>query len=124
MAVDFDEVYERFRRPVWRLAKRMTENEEEALDTTQEVFLRVWRGLPGFRVRLEQAREQQDGAGNRLMAISFPLHGTTQDQLGIRTAGDQVDTLAGLLRFFDQRGESTGTDLDQAAANLGQHVTG
>lgn len=49
MAVDFDEVYERFRRPVWRLAKRFTESEEEALDTTQEVFLRVWRGLPGFR---------------------------------------------------------------------------
>jgi RNA polymerase sigma-70 factor (ECF subfamily) len=49
VAVDFDEVYERFRRPVWRLAKRFTESEEEALDTTQEVFLRVWRGLPGFR---------------------------------------------------------------------------
>ena len=49
MAVDFDEVYDRFRRPVWRLAKRMTGNEEEALDTTQEVFLRVWRGLDGFR---------------------------------------------------------------------------
>lgn len=47
--MDFDEVYERFRRPVWRLARRMTENEEEALDTTQEVFLRVWRGLDGFR---------------------------------------------------------------------------
>jgi len=47
--VDFDEVYERFRRPVWRLAKRLTDSEEEALDTTQEVFLRVWRGLPGFR---------------------------------------------------------------------------
>ena len=49
MAVDFDGVYERFRRPVWRLAKRLTDSEEEALDTTQEVFLRVWRGLPGFR---------------------------------------------------------------------------
>ncbi len=47
--MDFDEVYQRFRRPVWRLARRLTENEEEALDTTQEVFLRVWRGLPGFR---------------------------------------------------------------------------
>lgn len=47
--MDFDEVYERFRRPVWRLAKRLTDSEEEALDTTQEVFLRVWRGLPGFR---------------------------------------------------------------------------
>jgi len=24
-------------------------SQEEALDTTQEIFLRVWRGLPGFR---------------------------------------------------------------------------
>lgn len=47
--VDFNEVYERFRLPVWRLARRLTRNDEEALDTTQEIFLRVWRGLPGFR---------------------------------------------------------------------------
>ena len=47
--VDFDQVYERFRLPVWRLARRLTQSEEEALDTTQEIFLRVWRGLPGFR---------------------------------------------------------------------------
>jgi RNA polymerase sigma-70 factor (ECF subfamily) len=47
--VDFDQVYERFRLPVWRLARRLTDTEEEALDTTQEIFLRVWRGLPGFR---------------------------------------------------------------------------
>ena len=45
----FEEVYERFRRPVWRLSLRMTGSEEEALDATQEIFLRVWRGLPGFR---------------------------------------------------------------------------
>jgi RNA polymerase sigma-70 factor (ECF subfamily) len=47
--VDFDQVYERFRRPVWRLARRLTRNDEEALDTTQEIFVRVWQGLPGFR---------------------------------------------------------------------------
>lgn len=47
--VDFDQVYERFRTPVWRLARRLTNSQEEALDTTQEIFLRVWRGLPGFR---------------------------------------------------------------------------
>ena len=45
----FNEVYDRFRRPVWRLARRLTENDEEALDATQEIFLRVWRGLEGFR---------------------------------------------------------------------------
>jgi RNA polymerase sigma-70 factor (ECF subfamily) len=47
--VIFEEVYERFRRPIWRLARRMTSSEEEALDVTQEIFLRVWRGLDGFR---------------------------------------------------------------------------
>jgi RNA polymerase sigma-70 factor (ECF subfamily) len=47
--VDFEEVYSRFRDPVWRLARRMTESEEEALDATQEIFLRVWKGLGGFR---------------------------------------------------------------------------
>jgi RNA polymerase sigma-70 factor (ECF subfamily) len=47
--VIFEEVYERFRRPIWRLARRMTSSEEEALDVTQEIFLRIWRGLDGFR---------------------------------------------------------------------------
>jgi RNA polymerase sigma-70 factor (ECF subfamily) len=47
--VTFDEVYDRFRRPVWRLARRMTGSEEDARDATQEIFLRIWRGLPGFR---------------------------------------------------------------------------
>lgn len=45
----FDEVYERFRRPIWRLARRLTGSDEEAFDATQEIFLRVWRGLAGFR---------------------------------------------------------------------------
>ena len=45
----FEEVYDRFKRPVWRLARRLTDSDEEALDATQEIFLRVWRGLGGFR---------------------------------------------------------------------------
>jgi RNA polymerase sigma-70 factor (ECF subfamily) len=49
VSVDFDQVYEQFKLPVWRLARRLTRSEEEALDATQEIFLRVWRGLPGFR---------------------------------------------------------------------------
>ncbi len=49
MGVTFEEVYSQFRRPVWRLARRLTANDEEAFDACQEVFLRVWRGLQGFR---------------------------------------------------------------------------
>ena len=45
----FDEVYERFRQPIWRLARRLTKSDDEAFDATQEIFLRVWRGLAGFR---------------------------------------------------------------------------
>lgn len=47
--VEFEEVYTRFRGPVWRLARRLTNNDEEALDATQEIFLRIWKGLPKFR---------------------------------------------------------------------------
>jgi RNA polymerase sigma-70 factor (ECF subfamily) len=47
--VIFEEVYERYKRPVWRLARRLTGNDDEAFDATQEIFLRVWRGLGGFR---------------------------------------------------------------------------
>jgi len=47
----FESVYQRFKTPVWRLALRMSPGREEALDACQEIFLRVWRGLPGFRRR-------------------------------------------------------------------------
>ncbi|MCD4750761.1 MAG: sigma-70 family RNA polymerase sigma factor, partial [Thermoanaerobaculales bacterium] len=49
LAVTFEELYHRFRRPVWSLARRMTRTDDEALDASQEIFLRVWRGLDGFR---------------------------------------------------------------------------
>lgn len=49
LAVTFEEVYTRFRRPVWSLARRLTRNDDEALDASQEIFLRIWRGLAGFR---------------------------------------------------------------------------
>jgi len=47
--VTFEEVYTRFRRPVWALARRLTRSDDEALDACQEIFLRIWRGLDGFR---------------------------------------------------------------------------
>lgn len=49
VAVTFEEIYTRFRRPVWALARRLTQSDDEALDACQEIFLRIWRGLDGFR---------------------------------------------------------------------------
>ena len=48
-AMTFEEVYRRFRRPVWSLARQFLGSENDALDATQEIFVRVWKGLPGFR---------------------------------------------------------------------------
>jgi len=44
----FQEIYERFQPGVLRFLSRLV-GEEEAEDVTQEVFLRVDRGLEGFR---------------------------------------------------------------------------
>jgi RNA polymerase sigma-70 factor (ECF subfamily) len=46
---DFEEIYDEYNRPIYRYLLRLTENEAEAEDLTQEAFVRVHRGLPGFR---------------------------------------------------------------------------
>jgi len=45
----FDQVFESFHPMVFNLACRILGDREEALDVTQEVFLAVYRKLPGFR---------------------------------------------------------------------------
>ena len=47
----FEEVYAKFERMVFNLALRMSGNEEDAADLAQEIFLRVYRHLSGFRGR-------------------------------------------------------------------------
>jgi RNA polymerase sigma-70 factor (ECF subfamily) len=94
--VDFNEVYERFRLPVWRLARRLTRNDEEALDTTQEIFLRVWRGLPGFRGEAKLSTWVFQIAWNHLRAyrrrkgrqLQFISAGTESAQEVARTVRD------------------------------------
>jgi len=44
----FRELVERHSRHIFRLAYRMTGNEEDAEDVVQETFLRAYRGLPRF----------------------------------------------------------------------------
>ncbi len=45
----FARLVERNQTGVYNLALRMTRDPEEAVDLTQETFLRAWRSLPGFR---------------------------------------------------------------------------
>ena len=89
MLVTFNEVYERYRRPVWRLARRLTTSEEEALDATQEIFLRVWRGLSGFRgeaklstwvfqIAWNYLRAHRRRMGRQLQLISEGVEGTQE----------------------------------------------
>lgn len=91
--VDFDQVYERFRLPVWRLARRLTTSEEEALDTTQEIFIRVWRGLPGFRGEAKLSTWVFQIAWNYLRAHRRKM-GRTLQIIGedINAAQDLVET--------------------------------
>jgi RNA polymerase sigma-70 factor (ECF subfamily) len=45
----FDVIIERHRRPVYQLCYRFVSNHEDASDLSQDVFLRAYRGLKGFK---------------------------------------------------------------------------
>ena len=45
----FEELVRSTHRPVYSLVYRIVGNAEDAADVTQDVYLRVWRGLRGFR---------------------------------------------------------------------------
>ncbi len=49
--VAFDKLVERYHALVYRMAYRFCNNPDEALDATQEVFLRAWRGMRSFEGR-------------------------------------------------------------------------
>jgi RNA polymerase sigma-70 factor (ECF subfamily) len=45
----FDQLYELYKRPIANLLYRLCFDRELVNDLLQEVFVRFWRGLPGFR---------------------------------------------------------------------------
>src|SRR3954453_2222262 len=47
----FDVIVERHRRQVYQLCYRFVGNHEDASDLAQDVFIRAYRGLRGFRAR-------------------------------------------------------------------------
>jgi len=45
----FERVLERFRDKVFRLACSMLRDESQAEDLTQDIFVRIWKGLPSYQ---------------------------------------------------------------------------
>lgn len=117
--VDFNEVYERFRTPVWRLARQLTRSDEEALDTTQEIFLRVWRGLPGFRGEAKISTWVFQIAWNYLRA--FRRRKGRQLQLFTEPPEDLADALEARDPAPDPERRAASVELlDQVEAALGR----
>src|SRR5438105_6280698 len=44
----FEQLLERYKEKVFRLCFSMVRNETQAEDLTQDIFLRVWKALPGY----------------------------------------------------------------------------
>lgn len=49
--VAFDRLVERYQEPIYRFAMRFFGDSEDAMDATQEVFIRAWRGIRSFQGR-------------------------------------------------------------------------
>lgn len=45
----FEQLLDRYQKPVYHQALRLVGNPEDAADVTQEVFIKVWKHLPSFR---------------------------------------------------------------------------
>jgi RNA polymerase sigma-70 factor (ECF subfamily) len=111
--VEFGEVYERFKLPVWRLARRLTRSDEEALDTTQEIFLRIWRGLPGFRgeaklstwvfqIAWNYLRAHRRRMGRNLQFVSESMDGDRELAMIVRDPRADPERRAASVELLDQ----------------------
>jgi RNA polymerase sigma-70 factor (ECF subfamily) len=86
----FAELIDQYQAMVVNLAARMTGNPETAEDVAQEVFLRVWRGLPSFRGECKLSTWIYRIALNLCIAESKTARGKAQhfsvDEPGIQSA--------------------------------------
>ncbi len=61
----FDVIVERYRRQVYQLCYRFVGNHEDASDLAQDVFIRAYRGLRGFRSRVRAGHVAVPHRGER-----------------------------------------------------------
>jgi RNA polymerase sigma-70 factor, ECF subfamily len=107
----FRELVERHSRHIFRLAYRMTGNEEDAEDVVQETFLRAYRSLPRFEGHAEFATWLHRIAANCAIdvlrhrapaAASLPLESVEAAESSVETGaafgGPERDLFAADLR--------------------------
>ena len=114
-----DELYERFRRPAYALARRILADDALAEDVLQEVFLSVWRDPASFdrgrgslsswlltvvhhkavdAVRREESqRRRQTQAEDELVLDAPTATRDVEDDAWTRMVGEQVRTAMGAL---------------------------
>ena len=115
----FDEVYERFKKPVWRLARRLTGDDEEAFDATQEIFLRVWRGLAGFRAEAKLStwvfqiawnylRAHRRKTGRALQVVGEDMNGAQELVETAKDSGPDPERRASAAELLDRVEDALG----------------
>jgi RNA polymerase sigma-70 factor (ECF subfamily) len=110
------ELFERYRRKVYLWSYNVTHDREEAVDCTQEIFIRVFKGIGGFQGRssfstwvyrvarnhcLRELSRRRHQWRKRLQSLDEELHGADETEPFWR----QVDTSADLDRLLEQAGE-------------------
>jgi RNA polymerase sigma factor (sigma-70 family) len=114
-----DDLYERFRRPAFALARRILADDTMAEDVVQEVFLSVWRDPAAFdgargsvaswllavvhhkavdAVRREESQRRRQALAQQELALEEPVSTRDVDEeVWTRVVAEQVRTAMGVL---------------------------
>jgi RNA polymerase sigma-70 factor (ECF subfamily) len=126
----FEALVARYESEVYRVGLRMLSQHEDALEATQEVFLRAYRGIPHFRgdatfrtwlvgIAINVCRNHATSATHRMRNLEVPLEGRPDPD------GDPVEFPAhasGPNPESALYGKELGKALDGALAGLsGEH---
>jgi RNA polymerase sigma-70 factor (ECF subfamily) len=86
----FTAIFDDYQRPVYNYLLRMTQDQTVAEDLTQETFIRVYRGLPGFRGEASLATWVYHIATN-ISLDHFRRRSTAQDTVTRSLDGVETD---------------------------------
>jgi RNA polymerase sigma-70 factor (ECF subfamily) len=113
--VAFEQLVRRYDRMVLGIANRYTRNAEDAQDIYQEVFLRVYRGLPGFKFQSQFSTwlyrvvtnvclsfQRKNRSVQQMSLDEMTEHAQVVPLAAATAAGQTPDTLYQKLEFTDR----------------------